>query len=83
MLKTTSTVGYCHVDKGCKLATPKIYDANGIARVNDTFYVANSMKGTVTVLERQTDNSLVFTDIISTGEVTPRNTVKYWLNPIF
>jgi len=67
--KPISSVGYCHVEEGCKLATPKIHDANGIASVNDTFYVANSLKGTVTVLERQTDNSLVLTDVISTGRV--------------
>jgi len=64
-----SSVGYCHVEEGCKLATPKIHDANGIAGVYDTFYVANSLKGTVTVLERQTDNSLVLTDVIPTGRV--------------
>jgi hypothetical protein len=57
------------VEEGCKLATAKIHDANGIAGVNDTFYVANSLKGTVTVLERQTDNSLVLTDVIPTGKM--------------
>jgi arylesterase/paraoxonase len=69
ILRTPVTsVGYCHVDEGCKLATPNIHDANGIASVNDTFYVANSLSGTVTVLERQTDNSLVLTDVISIGK---------------
>jgi hypothetical protein len=71
ILRTPVTsVGYCHVDEGCKLATPKIHDANGIASVNDTFYVANSVKASVTVLERQTDNSLVLTDVIPTGKST-------------
>jgi len=64
-----SSVGYCHVDEGCKLATPKIHDANGIASVNDTFYVANSLKGSVTVFERQIDNSLVLTDVIKTDRI--------------
>jgi len=64
-----SSIGYCHVDEGCKLATPKIHDANGIASVNDTFYVANSLKASVTVLERQADNSLVLTDVIPTSKL--------------
>jgi arylesterase / paraoxonase len=67
-----ASVGYCHVEEGCKLATPKIHDANGIARVNDTFYVANSVKGSVTVLERQTDNTLVLTDVIQTSKLICR-----------
>jgi len=65
-----TSVGYCHVEEGCKLATPKIHDANGIASLNDTFYVANSLKASVTVLERQTDNSLVLTDVIPTSKST-------------
>jgi arylesterase / paraoxonase len=70
LLRTpTTSVGYCHIEEGCKLATPKIHDANGIASVNDTFFVANSLKGSITVLERQTDNSLVLTDVISTGKL--------------
>jgi len=60
------SIGYCHVDEGCKFATPKIPYANGIASVNETFYVADSLGGTVTVLERQGDNSLVLTDVIPT-----------------
>jgi len=63
------SVGYCHVEEGCKFAAPNIHDANGVASVNDTFYVANALKGTVTVLERQTDNTLVLTDVIPIGQV--------------
>jgi len=67
--RAVSSIGYCHVDEGCKFATPSILEANGIASVNDTFYVANALIGTVTVLERQSDNSLVLTDVIPTDRV--------------
>lgn len=62
-----SSVGYCHVNEGCKLAAPKITGASGIARANDTFYIANSIRGTITVLELQSDHSLVLADVIQTG----------------
>jgi hypothetical protein len=67
--RSIGSVGYCHVDEGCKFAAPKIPEANGIASVNDTFYVASSVQGTVTALERQNDNSLVLTDVIPTDMV--------------
>jgi hypothetical protein len=42
---------------------------NGIARAkNDTFYVANAAKGKLNILERQADDTLVLTDVISTGK---------------
>lgn len=65
--RPVGSVGYCHVNEGCKFATPKIHEPNGIASVNDTFYVASSIQGTVTALERQNDNTLVLTDVIPTG----------------
>ena len=65
--RAVASVGYCHVNEGCKFATPQIHEANGIASVNDTFYVANTIQGTITVLERQNDNSLVLTDVVPTG----------------
>jgi len=68
--RPVSSIGYCHVNEGCKLATPKINGASGIARANDTFYVANSIKGTITVLELQSDNSLVLTDVIQADRVS-------------
>ena len=43
---------------------------NGIARAkNDTFYVAHSVNGAVSILEKQTDNTLVLVDGIKLGEV--------------
>jgi hypothetical protein len=68
--RPVASVGYCHVNEGCKFAASKIHQANGIASVNDTFYVANTMEGTVTVLERQNDNSLVLMDVIPTGALS-------------
>lgn len=42
---------------------------NGIARAaNDTFYVANSLYGGITILDRQLDNTLLLTDFVKTGE---------------
>ncbi|XP_006460698.1 hypothetical protein AGABI2DRAFT_185052 [Agaricus bisporus var. bisporus H97] len=63
--KTTSVV-YCHVNEGCKYAIQGMSGNNGIARApNGTFYVGSISVG-LTVLERQTDNTLVVTDIIKT-----------------
>ncbi|KAF7782217.1 hypothetical protein Agabi119p4_1593 [Agaricus bisporus var. burnettii] len=63
--KTTSVV-YCHVNEGCKYAIQGMTGNNGIARApNGTYYVGSTSVG-LTVLERQTDNTLVVTDIIKT-----------------
>ncbi|KAJ7287636.1 hypothetical protein C8J57DRAFT_1446322 [Mycena rebaudengoi] len=55
------SVGYCDVDEGCKFAINNMHGANGITRApnNDTFFVASSVLGGITVLERQDDNALV------------------------
>ncbi|KAK7685311.1 hypothetical protein QCA50_011674 [Cerrena zonata] len=65
MLRRT-TVGYCHVDEGCKFAAKNLPSANGIARspINDTFYVASGFGGGLQILEKQTDNTLVLTDVV-------------------
>ena len=63
-------MGYCHVDDGCKYALEKTHSSNGITSApNGTIYVADSLFGGVTVLERQTDNTLVVSDSISTGNI--------------
>lgn len=49
------------------MASAVLHHANGIASVNETVYVANALSGTVTALERQSDNSLVVTDVIPIG----------------
>lgn len=64
-------VGFCHADEGCKLAYTGLHASNGIVKGtdlgNDTFYVADCVLGGVTVLERQSDNTLAFTEVIKTG----------------
>ncbi|KAG6894138.1 hypothetical protein C0992_007391 [Termitomyces sp. T32_za158] len=67
--RKASSVGYCHAQTGCKYAITKMQTNNGIARAqNDTFYVVNSLAGTVSILERQSDDTLVITDKILTGK---------------
>lgn len=61
-----TSVGYCHVDEGCKIAMAGLSGSNGIARAqNGTVYVANF--GQIHVLEEQSDHSLVLSDIIALG----------------
>ncbi|KAF9070632.1 calcium-dependent phosphotriesterase [Rhodocollybia butyracea] len=63
-----SFVGYCHLDRGCKKASPDLTTANGIAGAsNGTVYVAQSMLGKIAVFERQADDSLLLTDEITLG----------------
>src|SRR5260370_16781161 len=60
-----TSVGYCHVDEGCKIAMDGLPGSNGIARAqNGTVYVANSKFGQIHVLDQQNDHSLVLTHII-------------------
>ncbi|KAJ7142025.1 hypothetical protein C8R43DRAFT_580192 [Mycena crocata] len=55
------SIGYCDVDSSCKHAVQKLSGSNGIARAagNDTFFVADFIGGDISVLERQSDNTLV------------------------
>ena len=63
-----TSVGYCHVDEGCKIAMDGLHGSNGIARAqNGTVYVANSKSGRIYVLEEQNDHSLVLVDAIAFG----------------
>ncbi|KAJ7188380.1 hypothetical protein C8R46DRAFT_1054614 [Mycena filopes] len=64
----SGSVGYCHIQSGCKFALKNIHGANGIVRApnNESFYVANSILGGITVLERQSDNALLKTHTIPT-----------------
>ena len=66
--RASSSVGFCHVDGGCKCATANMHGNNGIVRArNDTFYVADALGGPIRVLERQDDDTLVVTDLIPVG----------------
>ncbi|KAJ7478621.1 hypothetical protein B0H11DRAFT_1279623 [Mycena galericulata] len=63
----SGSVGYCD-ETGCKLVYPKLHGANGIARApdNDTIFIGNAHAAGITVLERQTDNTLLKTHFIPT-----------------
>lgn len=63
-----TSVGYCHIDEGCKIAMDGLPGSNGIARAqNGTVYVASSKCGRIHVLEEQNDHSLVLVDTIASG----------------
>lgn len=66
-----TSIGFCHTDQGCKIAYTGLHASNGIVKGtdsgNDTFYVADYVLGDVTVLERQADDTLAFTEVIKTG----------------
>ncbi|KAF9568249.1 calcium-dependent phosphotriesterase [Agrocybe pediades] len=65
-----SSIGYCHIDEGCKYSLDKTHSSNGITSApNGTIYVSDSIFGGVTALERQTDNTLVVAESISTERV--------------
>ncbi|KAL0574958.1 hypothetical protein V5O48_007003 [Marasmius crinis-equi] len=65
LFSPASSVGYCHVEQGCKLVSENNPMNNGITRApNDTIYVASTTGRAVRVFERQEDNSLVLMDEI-------------------
>lgn len=70
-LTPDTSVGFCHADLGCKFAYTGLHASNGIVKGsnngNDTFYVADCVLGSITVLERQSDDILTFTEVIKTG----------------
>ncbi|KAF8135716.1 hypothetical protein EV363DRAFT_1212460 [Boletus edulis] len=70
-LARDTSIGFCHADEGCKFAYTGLHSSNGIVKGtnpgNDTFYVGDSVLGDVTVLERQSDNTLALTEVIKTG----------------
>jgi len=62
-----SSVGYCHIDDGCKYAITGTHGSNGITAVpNGTVYIADSIYGGVQFLERQADNTLVVSESVKT-----------------
>ncbi|KAJ4490542.1 hypothetical protein J3R30DRAFT_96631 [Lentinula aciculospora] len=67
----TTSVGYCHLDRGCKIVASGLHANNGIAKTNtnDTVYVASNLGGKISVFERQVDNSLVLLDVVYVGQV--------------
>lgn len=64
-----TSVGYCHVDQGCKISVAGMRGNNGIARSqNGTIYVGSAKIGGISTFEEQSDHSLVLTDVIATGK---------------
>jgi len=63
----SSSVGYCHIDDGCKFAITGTHGSNGIAAApNGTVYVSNCLYGGILFLEPQTDNTLVISESVKT-----------------
>lgn len=70
-LTPDTSIGFCHADHGCKFAYTGLHASNGIVKGlgsgNDTFYVADCVLGAITVLERRSDDTFAFTEVIKTG----------------
>jgi sugar lactone lactonase YvrE len=48
----TTSVGYCHLDHGCKIAASGLVSSNGIVKAsNDTIYVASTFGAKVTIFK--------------------------------
>lgn len=75
----STTVGYCHLDHGCKIAAKKLRAANGLvkSRTNDTVYVASSLGGGISVMAPQADHTLTLIDRISTCEFIGQSRFDY------
>ncbi|EMD37607.1 hypothetical protein CERSUDRAFT_114255 [Gelatoporia subvermispora B] len=67
----TTSVGYCHVDFGCKIAADRTTSSNGLAwdRSADLFYVGSTPRGTIGLYGRLPDNTLAYKDSVTLGEV--------------
>lgn len=65
--RSATSVVYCHATEGCKYAIKNMHGNNGITQApNGTFYVIDSSGGKLSILDKQADNTLVITDVIST-----------------
>ncbi|KAH7917052.1 hypothetical protein BV22DRAFT_1076853 [Leucogyrophana mollusca] len=67
------SVAFCHADHGCKFAIKGLHFSNGIVKgkgANETFYVVDCTVGDINVLELQSDNTLVLTEVIKTGSAS-------------
>ncbi|KAF8608963.1 hypothetical protein BDV93DRAFT_541341, partial [Ceratobasidium sp. AG-I] len=66
-LKSTF-VGYCHLKKGCKIASSRLHASNGIVRASDGLILVGSyLAEHITVHKQQEDNTLVLLETIGTG----------------
>jgi len=67
IVKGRSSIGYCHIDKGCKLAATGLPTNNGLASTgNGTWYLASTFNGGIRVFEEGNNNDLVLVDTIPT-----------------
>lgn len=65
-----TSVGYCHVDNGCKISVAGLLGNNGITRSqNGTIYVGSMKIGHISIFEEQSDHSLVLTGVITTDHL--------------
>jgi len=62
-MKSTS-VGYCHITKGCKIVVSGLRGSNGLASNGNGTYYVGSILGEIQSFERQKDNSLTEVDYI-------------------
>ncbi|KAJ3887484.1 hypothetical protein GG344DRAFT_90470 [Lentinula edodes] len=61
VFSSTTSVGYCHLDHGCKIVASGLYTNNGIVKapeLNASVYVASNMGGKISVFERQASGLL-------------------------
>ncbi|KAG8710712.1 hypothetical protein FRC08_016817 [Ceratobasidium sp. 394] len=66
-IKSTS-VGYCHVNTGCKIAADKLYSSNGIVQdKSGKIWVGSSAGGYITVHAQRADKTLVPMEVIKIG----------------
>ncbi|KAJ7029018.1 hypothetical protein C8F04DRAFT_1117697 [Mycena alexandri] len=64
IVKGRTSIGYCHIDKGYKLAATGLPANNGLASSgNGTWYLASTFNGGIRILEEGNDNDLQMTDI--------------------
>jgi arylesterase / paraoxonase len=68
----SGSIGYCHINEGCKFAATGIHGANGIVKAKnstdvESYYVANSLRPKIYVFERELDNTFVLVETIATG----------------
>ncbi|KZV91865.1 calcium-dependent phosphotriesterase [Exidia glandulosa HHB12029] len=69
MFRASTSVVYCHVDKGCSFVASGLHGVNGIVRApsNNTLYVASSTHALILVHEVSEDGTIVPTETIPMG----------------
>ncbi|KIY65969.1 hypothetical protein CYLTODRAFT_399519 [Cylindrobasidium torrendii FP15055 ss-10] len=66
-----ASIGYCHVDEGCKIIMDGLLKPNGLATTgNGTFYIVDSLWTDVIIAEQREDGKLVQVDTIPTETIS-------------